>query len=142
MHEERLKNDDMCRVCRKSENRTYRFMQDVLGLFIYCAQTVIVCDQVCESRLGNIPNHDVITHGKRASEENKLLLDEASDVFRGYFTNKKLVVPADEEAELMWQKHKTMVAFSGTCLLEKDVPEGPITFENNAIFGHFRKICF
>ncbi|KAK1429444.1 hypothetical protein QVD17_11653 [Tagetes erecta] len=66
---------------------------------------------------------------------------------------KKLVVPAAKEAKSMWtkkfgfrritplerteyrNKQTAMVAFSDTCLLEKDVPKSGITFENNAFFS-------
>ncbi|KAJ0476673.1 putative histone acetyltransferase chromatin regulator PHD family [Helianthus annuus] len=65
---------------------------------------------------------------------------------------KKLVVPAAEDTKAMWtnkfgfrrvtaseqseyrKKQTSMVAFTGTSLLEKAVPEGLVTFEDNPFF--------
>lgn len=67
---------------------------------------------------------------------------------------KKLLIPASEEAKLMWtqkygfrdvtrvqlmkyrQTQPSMVEFQGTSLLEKEVPKRETTFEDNVSFNH------
>ncbi|KAI3687860.1 hypothetical protein L1987_81563 [Smallanthus sonchifolius] len=214
------------------------------GRLNYAVKVLVSCgaQKVPDSLVGNITDLDVkwiIVHGKHASEENKLLLAEAAEIFhdgfspiidlvtekdfieemtygktidasdfagvhcailttgskvvtaglfrifgheivelpivatsqryqkKGYFKLfftcfekllsflkiKKLVVPAAEEAKAMWtnkfgfrkvtpieqseyrQKQTSMVAFSGTCLLEKKVSKGKITYEDDAFFS-------
>ncbi|KAJ9555454.1 hypothetical protein OSB04_010068, partial [Centaurea solstitialis] len=70
-----------------------------------------------------------------------------------YLTIKKIVIPAAEDAKLLWtnkfgfskmiprqlseyrQTLTSMVAFEGTSMLEKEVPEGEITFEDGVRFS-------
>ncbi|KAD4384418.1 hypothetical protein E3N88_24586 [Mikania micrantha] len=245
------------------------FCSVACGRLNYVIKVLVTCgaQKVPDSLVDNITNLDVkwiIIHGKYASEENKLLLTEAVEIFhdgfnpiidlqsgkdfidamtygksieasdfagvhsailttnskvvtaglfrvfgheivelpivatsrphqgKGYFKLfftcfekllsflkiKKLVIPAAEEAKAMWinkfgfkkvtpmevcvlsydilvspifntvvlirfwvqkseyrQKQTSMVAFSGTCLLERVIHEGAITFEDNTFFS-------
>ncbi|KAL4592100.1 hypothetical protein LXL04_005084 [Taraxacum kok-saghyz] len=71
----------------------------------------------------------------------------------GYLKIKKMLVPAAENVKSMWvdkfdfekvtprqlseyrQTFTSMVAFQGTCLLEKEVPQGGITYKNGVDFS-------
>ncbi|KAK9079325.1 hypothetical protein SSX86_000996 [Deinandra increscens subsp. villosa] len=214
------------------------------GILNYVVKVLVTCgaQKVPDSLGGSTTNFDVkwiIVHGKNASEDNKLLLAEAAEIFHNEFSPiidratrmdfieamtygksigasdfagmhcailtidskvvtaglfrvfghatvelpivatsgpyqrkgwfkvfftcfekvlsflkiKKLVIPAAEDMKAVWinkfgfrtltglersayrQSQTSMVAFDGTCLLEKAVPLSDFTFENNVFFS-------